>query len=502
MLSTLPTWIGHWAALFGDRPAIHFGDEVVTWSRFDEEVARWRARLTARGVRPGDRVAICLLNRPEFLYVEFAAHRIGAVVIPVNTRLAPRELAEVLQDATPTVAVYERALPALAAYLAQTWTGGTAVDVDAAEEVEPDRAPLIGRDTDEPATIIHTSGTTGRPKGVTLTLGNLEASRTLWMSEYALTHRDVHLVVMPLCFSGGFIASSKHAIAAGGTIVLVREFEPLQALRLIERHGVTWITSVPTILDRMRTAETWTSTDLTSLRGIQSGGAVVPPELVEAYGARGVDVSQAYGLSEATGGPSMWMDDAMIRVKVGSVGRAALGFEIRLLDDTGDDVGVGEIGEIALRGPQVFAGYWGRPDLTAEVLADGWLRTGDLAHRDDDGYYFIAGRKKEMIVTGGLNVYPAEVERVLDQVPGVAESSVVGVPSVRWGEEVVACVLPEPGRVVDPAAVTTAARAGLADYKVPKRVLVMDDFPRTLSSKVQRVALRERATLLLAEEAR
>ncbi|MCR1786659.1 AMP-binding protein [Nocardioides carbamazepini] len=502
MRSTLPTWIGHWATLFGDRPAIHFGDEAVTWSRFDEEVARWRARLGALGVRPGDRVAICLLNRPEFLYVEFAAHRVGAVVVPVNTRLAARELAEVLEDATPAVVVYERDLPALAAYLTDAWTGGVAVDVDAAAPVAPDRGPLPARDTDEPAALIHTSGTTGRPKGVTLTLGNLEASRTLWMSEYALTHRDVHLVVMPLCFSGGFIASSKHAIAAGGTLVLVRDFEPLEALRLVERHGVTWITSVPTILDRMRAAATWDSTDLTSLRGIQSGGAVVPPDLVEAYGARGVNVSQAYGLSEATGGPSMWMDDAMIRVKVGSVGRAALGFEIRLLDDAGEDVAVGEIGEIALRGPQVFAGYWGRPDLTSEALADGWLRTGDLAHRDEDGYYFIAGRKKEMIVTGGLNVYPAEVERVLDHGPGVAESSVVGVPSERWGEEVVACVIPQPGAVIDPAAVTAAARAGLADYKVPKRVLVMDDFPRTLSSKVQRVALRERAALLLAEESR
>ncbi|RNL65377.1 p-hydroxycinnamoyl-CoA synthetase [Nocardioides marmoriginsengisoli] len=502
MRSTLPTWVGHWATLFGDRPAIHFEDQVVSWRQFDEEVARWRARLSAHGVRAGDRVAICLLNRPEFLYVEFAAHRIGAIVVPLNTRLAPRELAETLDDAAPAVVVYEQALAALAAYLAGSWTGGTAIDVDVPPAAEPDRSPLPTRDTDEIAALLYTSGTTGRPKGVQLTLGNLEASRTLWMSEYALTHRDVHLVVMPLCFAGGFIASSKHAIAAGATIVLVRDFDPLATLRLIERYRVSWITSVPTILDRMRASEAWETSDLTSLRGIQSGGAVVPPEMVEAYGARGIDVSQAYGLSEATGGPSMWMDDAMIRVKVGSVGRAALGFEIRLLDSDGNDVAIGEVGEIALRGPQVFPGYWGRPDLTEEVLVGGWLRTGDLAHADEDGYYFIAGRKKEMIVTGGLNVYPAEVERVVDRYPGITESAVVGVPSERWGEEIVACVVPEPGTAVDPAALIAGVRTELADYKVPKQVLVFDELPHTLSSKVQRVAVRELVVAMLAEDDR
>lgn len=500
MQSTLPSWIGHWAQLFGDKPAIHFGDATLTWSEFDAEVARWRARLAAWGVEPGDRVAICLLNRPEFLIVEFAAHRIGAIAMPVNTRLAARELDEVLEDATPRVVVYEQALPELARFLAGKWREGTAVDVDAVAPVEPDWSPLPIRDCAEPAALLYTSGTTGRPKGVVITLGNLEASRTLWMSEYGLSHRDVHLVVMPLCFTGGFIASAKHPIAAGGTIVLMRDFQPERALELIEAHGVTWITSVPTILDRMRHCGAWADADLTTLHGIQSGGAVVPPELVDAYGERGVNISQAYGLSEATGGPSMWMDDAQIRTKVGSVGQAALGFDIRLLDDRGRDVPVGAIGEIALRGPQIFHGYWGRSDLTRDVLRDGWLLTGDLARCDEDGYYYIVGRKKEMIVTGGLNVYPAEVERVLNKHDAVAESAVVGVPSERWGEEIVACVIPVEGASVDEAGLLAWARASLADYKIPKRVVVMGDLPRTLSSKVQRVAVRDEVLRRFAGE--
>jgi fatty-acyl-CoA synthase len=490
MLSTLPSWVAHWAAMFGTRAAIHFGDREISWAEFDEEVARWRTKLKELGVAQGDRVAICMLNRPEFLIVEFAAHGVGATVMPVNTRLAARELAEILVDSAPAVVVYERALDTLAAFLSTEWDGGLALDVDQPLDCEPDREPIAPRDVDEPAAILYTSGTTGTPKGVTLTLGNLEASRSLWMSEYGLNHRDVHLVVMPLCFAGGFIASSKHAIAAGGTIVLVRDFDPVDALRRIEQHGVTWITSVPTILDRMRASSTWADTDLSTLREIQSGGAVVPPELVDAYGSRGVNLSQAYGLSEATAGPCTWVDEEHIRLKPGSVGRAALGFEIKLLAPSGEEVAVGEVGEIVLRGPQVFAGYWGRPDLTAEAVQDGWLRTGDLATCDADGYYFIAGRSKEMIVTGGLNVYPAEVERVLNLHPAVAESAVVGMPSERWGEEVVACVLPEDQAGFDESELIAYARRELADYKVPKRVVVVADFPRTLSSKIQRVALR------------
>ncbi|MFI0374096.1 class I adenylate-forming enzyme family protein [Actinomadura sp. 1N219] len=494
MRSTLPGWVAHWASRRPDRTVIHFDGTTWSWSGLHAAMTEWSGRLAAAGVSAGDRVAILMLNRPEFLVVEWACHRLGAIAMPVNTRLAAPELADVLADATPAAVVYEdvHALSALTELVTTGWPG-PAIDVDAPaiEPIEPIEVTRPPRTVDEPAALLYTSGTTGRPKGVTLTLGNLEASAHLWTTEFALDHRDVHLVCMPLCFAGGFVASSKHPLAAGGTIVLLREFTPEKALRLIERHRVTWITAVPLMLQRMWESPDWAGTDLSSLRGIQSGGAVVPAPMIEAYAQRGIGLSQAYGLTEGSAGPSLWLDEAFTAAKMGSVGQPGLGTEVRVLDQAGNDVPRGEVGELALRGPLIFAGYWRQPELTANSFADGWFRTGDLVREDDDGFYFIAGRGKEMIVSGGLNVYPAEVEIVLKQCPGLLDAAVVGVPSQTWGEAVAACVIPEPGAKLTEREVIEFCRTRLADYKAPKEVHFFDDLPRTLSSKVQRVALRD-----------
>jgi len=502
MISTLPDWVSHWAERFGDRTAIHFEGDSWSWRRLDTAVREWTARLRDADVAPGDRVAVLLLNRPEYFVVEWAAHRVGAVVVPVNVRLAPRELDDVLLDAEPAVVVYEQApaLGSLTEHLQATF-GGVVIDVDApGPESQADQS-AVPRTVDEPAALLYTSGTTGRPKGVLLTVGNLEASARMWGVEFALDYRDTHLVCMPLCFAGGFIASSKQVIASGGTMVLLREFEPETALHAIERHRITWIISVPLILQRMRDSEGWNGTDLSSLRGIQSGGATVPRELIKDYNRRGVEISQAYGLSEGTSGPAMFLDAAHLLDKLGSVGRPTWGHAVRLLDPDDQDVSPGEIGEIAIKSPLVFAGYWRQPDSTEAAFVGEWLKTGDLARQDEDGFYFIEGRSKEMIVTGGLNVYPAEVELVVREFDGIADVAVVGLPSADWGEEVVACVLPEDGADLSETEVIAFARERLAGYKTPKRVVVVDEFPLTMSSKIQRVALRQQLIIDMEESA-
>lgn len=502
MISTLPDWISHWAERFGDRTAIHFEGDRWSWRRLDAAVREWTGRLREAAVVPGDRVAILLLNRPEYFVVEWAAHRVGAVVVPVNVRLAARELDDVLADAEPAVVVYERAkaLMPLAEHLEATFTGA-AIDVDAPGSMDHGDHAAIPRTVDEPAALLYTSGTTGRPKGVLLTVGNLEASARMWGVEFALDYRDTHLVCMPLCFAGGFIASSKQVIASGGTMVLLREFEPAPALNAIARHGVTWIISVPLILQRMRDCDAWDETELSSLRGIQSGGATVPRDLITDYNRRGVEISQAYGLSEGTSGPAMFLDASHLLDKLGSVGRPTWGHAVRLLDGDDQDVEAGEIGEIAIKGPLVFPGYWRQPDATEAAFVGGWLKTGDLARQDEDGFYYIEGRSKEMIVTGGLNVYPAEVELVVREFDGVADVAVVGLPSTDWGEEVVACVLPDEDADLDEADIIAYARQRLAGYKTPKRVVVVDEFPLTMSSKIQRVVLRQQLIAGLEDSA-
>ena len=499
MISTLGSWIGHWAQQKPDDAVITFNERRITWSQFDQSVIMRAAQLIDTGVRKGDRVACLLLNRPEFYEVFWACQRIGAIFVPLNTRLAAVELRDIVRDAEPALLVGEHhaGLPQLAALLDAMDPAlprilldrdGIATDAETVRTAPPP-APCS---LDDAAAIVYTSGTTGLPKGAVLTHGNVIASGHMWIVDFKLTGADRHLMALPLCFTGGLMAASMHIFSAGAQLVLMETFDPVQALALIEKHRLTWFIAVPLMLQRMRDEPVWDDTDLSSLRGMQSGGAAVPVPLIEAWRGRGVELMQGFGLTECSAGSNLFLAPEFAVTKAGSIGRAGFSNEVRVVKEDGTHTDADEVGELQIRGALVFREYWRRPEATAETFAEnGWLRTGDLARRDADGFHYIVGRSKDMIVTGGLNVYPAEVERVLDCIPGVTESAVIGVADADWGETVVAVLRVPPGERPDAAAILKTCRESLAGYKVPKRCEFVDDFPRTVSGKILKRVLRD-----------
>ena len=492
--SALGTWVDHWAATRGEAEALVFGERRFAWAELGARVRARAAALAELGVVAGDRVACLMFNRPEAVELLWACQRIGAVYVPLNHRLTAPELRAVLEDADPRVLWLEPDLAELAA--AGAPDGLAVVDVgplDAvgAELPAPVSVPAVApRALEDTAVILYTSGTTGRSKGAMISHGNVLACTRLWMAEFGLTAAERPLVGMPLCFTGGLLAASMPSVAVGAAIVLMRSFDAGEALRLIETERATWMTAVPTMLERMVAHDTWATRDLSSLRGMQAGGAAVPIPLIQAFDSRGVGLQSAYGLTECSAGANLYVPAADAIAKPGAIGRPTVDHEARVLGSDGQDAERREVGELLLRGPLVFQGYWRNPEATSETIVDDWLRTGDLVTVDEDGYYFVAGRAKDMVISGGLNVYPVEVERVLDQLPGVAESSVIGLPDERWGETVVACLRLEPGATFDESALTEHCRASLADYKVPRRVVIVEDFPRTMSGKVRKQELR------------
>lgn len=500
MISTLGSWTGHWAQQKPEAPVITFNERVISWAEFNRAVIARATHFARRGVRKGDRVACLLLNRPEFYEAFWACQRIGAIFVPLNTRLTAVELHEIVRDAEPALLLGEESagLPQLAALLDLVGTAVPSVLLDtssddinsAADSASP--VPITHCTLDDAATIVYTSGTTGLPKGAVLTHGNVIASAQMWIVDFKLTGADRHLMALPLCFTGGLIASSMHIFCAGAQMVLMDAFEPVRALKLIAQHKLTWFIAVPLMLQRMRDDPSWDGTDLTSLRGMQSGGAAVPVPLIEAWRGRGVELMQGFGLTEGSAGSNLFLAPEFAVAKAGSIGRAGFSNEVRVIDDEGKLAAADEVGELQIRGALVLREYWRRPEATAETFAeDGWLKTGDLAKRDADGFHYIVGRKKDMIVTGGLNVYPAEVERVLDCIDGITESAVIGVADADWGEAVVAVLRVPAGTRPDAAEILKACRESLAGYKVPKRCEFVDDFPRTVSGKILKRVLRD-----------
>jgi fatty-acyl-CoA synthase len=509
MISTLASWIGHWAQQKPDTPVITFNGCAISWAQFKNAVVLRAEQLTRAGVRKGDRVACLLLNRPEFYEVFWACQTIGAIFVPLNTRLTAPELEEIMRDAQPAIFIGEHAsgLPQLTALLELIDAALPRVLLDAysATHYSQHNSQHARQHTknktldllptpcslDDAAAIVYTSGTTGLPKGAVLTHGNVIASAHMWMADFKLTGNDRHLMALPLCFTGGLIASSMHIFCSGASMVLMEAFDPVQALQLIAQHRLTWFIAVPLMLQRMHDDPAWAASDLSSLRGIQSGGAAVPVPLIAAYRQRGVELMQGFGITEGSAGSNLFLAPEFAATKAGSIGRAGFSNEARVIAENGELAAPNEVGELQLRGALIFREYWRRPAATAETFEDGWLKTGDLAQRDADGFYFIVGRKKDMIVTGGLNVYPAEVERVLDCIPGIIESAVIGVTDAAWGEAVVAVLRVPPDSTNDAQAIEAACRKALAGYKVPKRFEFVADFPRTVSGKILKRVLRE-----------
>jgi fatty-acyl-CoA synthase len=485
-------WVRKWAELRGASPAVTCDGETVSWRELDRRVDVLARHFDSLGVRAGDRVGCLMPNCVEFIVALHAASRAGAIFVPLNIRYTATELGFAARHAGLAALAVDESFAELVA------AAGLPVP---AERVLwrgrlPDEGPRWNRASpaggDDDGFLLFTSGSTGTPRAVLHS-----QAAFLWTSMdpvlvHHYSHSDVMISPMPLCFTGGLNVATALA-HCGGELVLMSGFDPGTAFDLIESRRATLFHGVPVMCQRLLDHPRWSTADLSTLRLARTGAAPVSSGLMQGWLERGIPLTQGYGLTESAGaGFTLAPEDAH---RFGKCGRPSFYAEVRLIaPDTGETMPAGHPGEIVMRGPQIMRGYWKEPQATARALRDGWLWTGDLAIADEDGFYEIVGRSKELIITGGLNVYPAEVEHVLRTAPGIDDVAVVGVPSARWGEEVVAVVVAGPGGI-DRDQVLAHARTQLADYKCPKSFVVRrEPLARTASGKVvkadvQRLAL-------------
>ncbi|MFF5933753.1 long-chain fatty acid--CoA ligase [Streptomyces sp. NPDC012508] len=514
--------IGSWPARRArrtpDRIALVHDGGTRTYRELHQRVLCLAHALRALGAERGDRIAYLGPNHPAFLETLFAAGLLGAVFVPLNTRLAPPELAYNLADSGSTFLIHapehtEAAQAATAERgvvrhritlagaghdalghdaLGHDALGHDALGYDellAGGGTEPlDEAVTPG----DPCMIMYTSGTTGRPKGAVLSHGNVTWNSVSVLVDTELRSDEATLVVAPLFHTAGLNMTCLPTLLKGGRVVLLDTFDAEHVLETIEHHRITYMFGVPTMYDAMAARPRWTTSDLSSLRTLNCGGAPVPARTIAAYLDRGLAFSQGYGMTEASPGV-LFLDQEQARVKAGSAGVPHFFTDTRVVLPDGRDAGPGERGEVLVQGPNVMAGYWGRPEETeAAFTEDGWLRTGDLARLDSDGHAYIVDRVKDMFVSGGENVYPAEVEDVLLTHDAVEECAVVGVPDPVWGEVGRAVVVLRPGVRTDEQDLLGHLQGRLAKYKIPKSVVLTEALPRTASGKVVKAAVRER----------
>ena len=485
----LPELIGRACRTYPHHRALVFGDETRTHAELHDRAARLASVLAAGGVGPGDRVALLLHNRIEFVETLLACHRLAAVAVPINFRLAPDEVDYVLAD-SGAVALICDAPPSDTAAVRFVLEVGPGYHDAVASAQRHLGSPVA---EDDPALMCYTSGTTGRPKGAVLTHRNLVASTLSWIHEMGAGQDDVWLSGQPLFHIGG-INGLLPFLVLGATVIITptTTFDAEAMLRLIEAHGATMCIFVPTQWAAICDSGAVARIDPDRLRVAMWGASPAPRRTLEAMEQtfpRAAIVS-AYGQTEMSGATTLLKGPDSTR-KMGSVGRPMLGVELRIVDGELRDVLVGGVGEIVYRGPNVMAGYHEQPEATREAFAGDWFHSGDLARLDEEGYLWIVDRKKDMIVSGGENVYPAEVERVLLDHPTVADVAVIGVPHPRWVQTPVAFVVPESGGDVDEAELVAHCRRYLAGFKKPSAVIVVPELPRNAGGKVLKRRLRD-----------
>jgi long-chain acyl-CoA synthetase len=474
------------AAEHPDHVAIKLDDTELSYKFLDGGSAHVAGLLREKGVEPGDRVGIMLPNVPYFPVVYYGILRAGAIVVPMNVLLKGREVAFYLKDPEAKV-VFAWHDFAEAAETGASEAGAEAILVKPGEfeqivgEAEP-ITEVADRSGDDTAVILYTSGTTGTPKGAELTHDNLLSNvETILSTLIKIQPDDVVLGALPLFHSFGQTCGLNSCMKAGGTLTLIPRFDPDKALEIIERDRVTVFEGVPTMYVAMLHSEK--EADTSCLRLCVSGGSAMPGEVLRAFEEKfGCKILEGYGLSETSPVASFNHPDR--ERKVGSIGTPVAGVEMRCVDEDANDVPQGEVGEIAIRGHNVMKGYWRKDDATAEAIKDGWFSTGDMAKVDEEGYFFIVDRKKELIIRGGYNVYPREVEEALYEHPAVQEAAVVGVPDDKMGEEVGAAVVLKPGEDVSADELRDYIKDEVANYKYPRRIWFVDELPKGPTGKI------------------
>ncbi|MBI3148137.1 MAG: AMP-binding protein [Betaproteobacteria bacterium] len=495
-------WLPRHASERPEKIALVTPAGAVSYAEFHARVEALAQALVAAGVRPGDAVAQLSWNSESTLLIFFACARLAAIFMPLNWRLAPPEHRDMLADCTPRVCFVagpfldqsenlRRDFPRIV-FVAEvpraTWLDrDTFLARGANQPLAPPRAA-----PEAPLLICYTSGSTGKPKGVLLTQDALAWNAVNSADMHALCSQDVILTTLPLFHVGGLNIQTTPALAAGATVVLHPKFEVEATFDALEGQGITLTVLVPAQLDMMMASPRWRGADLSRLRAITTGSTIVPDRVTTGVQARGIPLLPVYGATE-TCPIAVYLKAADAGRRVGSTGRVAKHGELLVLSDSGAPLAAGQVGEISIRGPQVMQGYWQAPETTKAALVEGWFRTGDLGFCDAEGFVTVVGRKKDMIISGGENIYPAEVENRLAEHPAIAEVSVVGRPDPRWGELVVAVIVPKPGHALILEDVHAFLEGRIARYKFPKEVLILPELPKSALGKVRKDELRRMA---------
>ncbi|MGW2146800.1 acyl-CoA synthetase [Nonomuraea bangladeshensis] len=493
-------WPARRAQMTPDRIAF-IADRPVTYAEVHERTTRLASRLRAAGVRGGDRVAYLGRNHVAFVETMFASHLLGAIFVPLNFRLAAPEIGYMLDHSGAEVLIYApecvevvRALPDTATALREV----VALDAPGPGErhydtwlAEGDPTPI---DTpvklDDTALILYTSGTTGRPKGAMLTHGNLVWNCFNLLLGVDVTSDEVTLISAPLFHVAALNQTLLPTFLKGGCSVITPSWDVDECYDLMEKHRVTWMFGVTTMFAAFARSPRWAGADLSSLRHLMAGGAAIPAALIRTYQERGLVFCQGYGLTETAPGATFLEASQSVR-KVGSAGVPVFFADVRVVRPDGTDAAEGEPGEVLIQGPNVTPGYWRDPEATAAAFSDGgWFRSGDIGILDEENHLYVIDRVKDMYISGGENVYPAEVEAVIFEHPAVAEVAVLGVPDARWGEVGRAFVVLRPGASVTTDELREFLRLRLAKYKIPVYFDIADDLPKTGSGKIQKPRLR------------
>jgi fatty-acyl-CoA synthase len=491
------------AAFTPDKTGIRFAGRTLTYAAFAARIAAAARALKSRlGIGRGDRVAILSTNHPDYLVLLYACARLGALLVPLNWRLAVPEQVFILSDVSVKALVVEEGFAAVTPPLLEALPDARVVGLDFAPAGGASFEQLLAAGTGDgrsssidlscPLLVVYTSGTTGRPKGAVLRQEALVWNAAMSQHMHALTSDDHVLTVLPFFHVGGLNIQTTPALQLGATVTIHPRFAPDAALAALGEDRPTLTVLVPATMQALIEHPRWHETDLSTLRAVTTGSTLVPQPLIDAVTARGVPVLQVYGSTE-TCPIAVYTPLGGDLSRGASTGLPGLHCQARIVDEAGREVERGTPGEVVVRGPNVFFEYWGNEAATGEVLRNGWYHTGDIGTRDDDGYFYVHDRKKNMIISGGENIYPAEIERVLHEHPAVAEAAVIGCPDPKWQEVPVAYVVARKGMSVDADGLLRHVAAQLARFKIPRDVVFVDDLPRNALGKVQHFRLKELA---------
>lgn len=501
----LGDWLGRRARLSPTRVALfdaQNGMQPLTYREWNERVNQTAHLLRDIGVARGDRVAALAQNCVDLLDLWFACAKLGAIFQPLNWRLTAAELRDLIVDGEPCVLAYGPEYAALSLALRpQAPFVSQWLAIDDAPAADPSDLTIARRNAfpvhfeavplswDDPWVICYTGGSTGLPKGAILTHRSIAANAVNTVMSWGLRPDDVAILNAPLFHTGGLNVFTAPLVQIGGASIVCRSFNVDQVFDLIDHGPATLFFGVPTMFIAMQQHPRWPTVDFNRMRIVISGGAPCPEPVFHAFWARGIDFKTGYGLTEA-GPNTFWLPPELVREKPGAVGYPLMFIDVRVVAADGRECGVDEIGELQIRGPHVCAGYWRRPAETAAAFRDGWLRTGDLASFDADGCFRIVGRLKDVIISGGENIYPAEVESVLAGHPAVAEVALVGMPDPHWGEVGWAAVVVRPGSTFSEQDLIAFAGLRLARYKLPKRIVTLAELPKTGAGKIDKQAIQ------------